>query len=163
MARDLPIDSGFNAKSILALLGLVLVIAGVALLLFFAYLVFQIVDAPENVRIVQYIQEITEIDGPILNGKFIVPVENGASGPARNANFEVEMSPELKAIIFLFLGAFALIICVNIVKIIIGAGSSMIKAAGPASRVEKKDSSREDHLHYKRALQEERRSGNWSN
>ncbi len=160
MARDLPMDSGFNVKSILALLGLLLVVTGVGLLLFFAYLVFQIIDAPQDVQIVQYIMEMTEIDGPILNGKFVVPMEAGQAGPSRNADFEIEMSPEIKTIIFLFIGAIALSICVNIVRIIITAGSAMIKAAGPEGGISvssnKRDSSRQDHLHYKRALEEER-------
>lgn len=165
MDRHLTQSVGFNPRSILALLGLLLVLTGVGLLLFFAYLVFQIVDSPENVRIVEYIKELTQVDGPILNGKFIVPVEGGVEGPARNADFEVEMSPEIKAIIFLFMGAFALTICVNIVKIIITAGSAMIKVAGPGSGIsittdqERQGSSLREHLHYKRALEEERRSG----
>ena len=161
MGRDLPVNSGFNVKSILAFFGLVIVLAGFALLMFFAYLVFQIVDAPQSVPIVQYIMDMTEIDGPIVNGKFSVPMDDG-SGLSRNADFEIEMSPEMKAIIFLFIGAIALSICVNIVRIIITAGSSMIKAAGPESGIKisagQKDSSREDHLHYKRALEEERRN-----
>ena len=62
-------------------------------------------------------------------------------GLKRNADFEVEMSPEIKAIIFLFIGAIALSICVNIVRIIIGAGSAMIKAAGPESGISVKKNS----------------------
>jgi len=139
-SRLAPSSSGFSLKTILGLLGLLLVMVGVGLLLYFAYLVFQIVDAPQNVQIVQYVKELTEIEGPILNGKFSVPMDDG-SGLKRNADFEVEMSPEIKAIIFLFIGAIALSICVNIVRIIIGAGSAMIKAAGPESGISVKKNS----------------------
>ncbi len=139
-SRLAPSPSGFSLKTILGLLGLLLVMVGVGLLLYFAYLVFQIVDAPQNVQIVQYVKELTEIEGPILNGKFSVPMDDG-SGLKRNADFEVEMSPEIKAIIFLFIGAIALSICVNIVRIIIGAGSAMIKAAGPESGISVKKNS----------------------
>lgn len=139
-SRLAPSPSGFSLKTILGLLGLLLVMVGVGLLLYFAYLVFQIVEAPQNVQIVQYVKELTEIEGPILNGKFSVPMDDG-SGLKRNADFEVEMSPEIKAIIFLFIGAIALSICVNIVRIIIGAGSAMIKAAGPESGISVKKNS----------------------
>lgn len=158
MDRSLPNSVGFNPRSVLALFGLVLVLAGVGLLLFFAYMVFQIVDSPQDVHIVQYIVSLTEIQGPILEGRFIVPMDD-SSGMSRNADFEIEMSPELKTVFFLFVGAFALMICVNIVKIIVGAGSAMIKAAGPESGISIKSGSsagNSDHLHYKRAVDEDR-------
>ena len=139
-SRTAP-SSDFGLKSILGLCGLLLVVVGVGLLLYFAFLVFSIFDAPENVRIVQMIAEMTEIEGPILEGRFIIPLEDGA-GTVQNANFEVEMSPELRTIIFLFISAFALIICVNIVRIIIVAGSAMIKAAGPESGISIQSGSR---------------------
>lgn len=163
MDRNLPNSVGFNPRSILALLGLLLVIVGVGLLLYFAYLVYMVIEHPQDVQIVQYIVGLTEIEGPILQGRFLIPVESGV-GVNHNADFEVQMSPELKAIVFLFVGVFAITLLVNLVKIIIGAGTAMIKAAGPESGIRiqsgssARDSSREDHLHHKRAVEEARRN-----
>ncbi len=163
MQRNLPNSVGFNPRSILALLGLLLVMAGVGLLLYFAYLVYMIVEHPQDVQIFQYIVSLTEVKGPILEGRFIVPLEDG-SGQNQNADFEVQMSKELKAIVFLFMGVFAVTLLVNIVRIITSAGTAMIKAAGPESGIRiqngssARDSSREEHLHHKRAVEDARQN-----
>jgi len=105
--------------------GVVLITAGVCLLLFFGYSAYQAFHAPQDVQIVQYVMKLLNIQEPILKGRFSFQTPTGP----QDASFQVEMSAQIKAIIFLVLGSMVFSIFVMIAKSVIEGGVSVIKGA----------------------------------
>lgn len=106
----------FLRYSLIAL-GACLVLAGGVLLLWFGQLVYDIVNAPEKVRIVQFVLEQISVEGPII------------SGSSTESEFELSLSEPAKTFGFFFLGVFALGVLAGIVKTLVSAGVEIIKGA----------------------------------
>ena len=115
----------FPFRKALIGLGVFITLAGVALLLYFAYMTYQIFNEPGQVRIVQYVLELIQRPNPVIEGSLTVQTPQGPS----DMDFSVKMSEEIKTIIFIFLGGIAFSICVGISTTVVNAGVSIIKGA----------------------------------
>jgi flagellar basal body-associated protein FliL len=104
-----------SVRKLLLGYGIALITAGVCLLLFFGYSAYQAFNAPQDVQIVQYVMNLLNVQEPLLKGHFIIQTPDGP----QNASFQVEMAAQIKAIIFLFLGAVMFSIFVMIAKSVI--------------------------------------------
>lgn len=104
-------------------LGACLVIAGGVLFLGFGQLVYDIVNEPEKVRIIQFVLEQISGEGPLI------------SGSSAGSEFELRLSEPAKTFGFFFLGVFALGILAGIVKALVSAGVEIMKGALALQRV----------------------------
>lgn len=101
----------------LAALGLALVIIGAFLLIYIGYLVYQIINHPEEIRIVEFLLAQVRIE------------ENVLFGVAADQVFEVSWSESLRTVMFLFIGVMVVGVLASILKTLIGAGIQILRLA----------------------------------
>ena len=101
----------------LAALGLALVIIGAILLIYIGYLVYQVINHPEEIRIVEFLLEQVRIEEKVL------------FGVAADQAFEVSWSESLRTVMFLFIGVMVVGVLAGILKTLIGAGIQILRLA----------------------------------
>ena len=99
-----------------AVLGVVMVVAGVALLGYLGYTVFQIIDAPEQVGFVKFLLSHMG-EGDVL-----------LYGYAGSESFELNLAEPARTVLLLFFGAMIFWIIAGIAKAIIAAGIGIVHA-----------------------------------
>ena len=101
----------------LAALGLALIIIGGFLLIYIGYLVYQVINQPEEIRIVEFLLEQVRIEEKVL------------FGVAADQAFEVSWSESLRTVMFLFIGVMVVGVLASILKTLIGAGIQILRLA----------------------------------
>ena len=101
----------------LAALGLTLVIIGAFLLIYIGYLVYQVINQPEEIRIVEFLLEQVRKEEKVL------------FGVAADQAFEVSWSESLRTVMFLFIGVMVVGVLASILKTLIGAGIQILRLA----------------------------------
>lgn len=101
----------------LAALGLTLVIIGAFLLIYIGYLVYQVINQPEEIRIVEFLLEQVRMEEKVL------------FGVAADQAFEVSWSESLRTVMFLFIGVMVVGVLASILKTLIGAGIQILRLA----------------------------------
>jgi hypothetical protein len=104
-------------RYLLITIGIALLAAGGLLLLWGGQLVYQVINQPEQVRVVQFILERITVDAPVVSGTF--------SGAA----FELSLSDSAKTFGFVLLGVFAVGALAGVVKALLLGGIEVIKGA----------------------------------
>ena len=106
----------------LAPIGLALIVAGAVLLCYLGYIVFQVVNAPQDVPLVKFIVGHLRVEDKAIYGH------------AGSDAFEINVSEPARTVILLFLAAFVLMVLAGIAKSLISAGINLISAAGRIPR-----------------------------
>lgn len=117
-----------NLARPLFFLGVALVIAGVALLVVVGVTAFQVIDDPDSVGLVKFLQSRLGAGDRMLYGH------------VGNDTFEVAMTDPARTVILLFFGVLVFWVVAGIARAIISAGINMIRVmsvpagdeAGPA-------------------------------
>lgn len=112
-------------KMAIAGIGVVLIIAGVALMLFFAYSAYQAFQNPQDVKAVAYVVNLLQINEPLLKGSMVMQTPQGP----QPTDFQIEISPSFQAITFMVMGAIVFAIFMGIAQALVSGGSSIVKAA----------------------------------
>ena len=99
-----------------AALGVVMVVAGVALLGYLGYTVFLIIDAPEKIGFVKMLLEHLGTGDTLIHGF------------AGDEAFELSMSEPARTVVLLFFGVVMFWIVAGIAKAIISAGLGIVRA-----------------------------------
>lgn len=110
----------------LAALGLALIIIGAFLLIYIGYLVYQIINHPEDVRIVAFLLEQVRLE------------DKAIFGMAADQAFEVNWSQSLRTVMFIFIGVMVLSVLASILKTLIAAGVQILRLATGQSEQDKK-------------------------
>ena len=97
--------------------GVILVVFGGIILFYLGYLVLQVINDPEKLRIGQYILEQFKAGDLAFYGNL------------EEKRFTVHLSEPLKTVIFLFVGALVLWVLARIVQSLISGGIKMISAS----------------------------------
>ena len=103
----------FVSKFVL-IFGVILVVFGGIILFYIGYLVLQVINDPEKLRIGQYILEQFKAGDLAFYGDL------------EEKRFTVHLSEPLKTVIFLFVGALVLWVLARIVQSLISGGIKMI-------------------------------------
>ncbi len=117
-------------RNLFMMIGVGITLIGVLMLLLFAYTVYQIVTAPEDVAVVQKLIELTEAEGPIIKGNMNIQSyfeQTGQTIP-QDMSFELQMSQELKIIMFSIMAGMAGFLMALICKVIVGSGVLIVRA-----------------------------------
>ena len=114
----------------LAALGLALVIIGAFLLIYIGYLVYQVINQPEEIRIVEFLLEQVRMEEKVL------------FGVAADQAFEVSWSESLRTVMFLFIGVMVVGVLASILKTLIGAGIQILRLAVDESDSGKRSSAK---------------------
>jgi len=101
----------------LTALGMVLVGAGALLLCYVGYLVYQVINHPEQVRIVEFLLAQVRLEDKVI------------FGVAADQVFEVNWSQSMRTVMFVFLGVMMLSIMASILKTLIVAGIQILRLA----------------------------------
>lgn len=101
----------------LTALGMALVGAGALLLCYVGYLVFQVINHPEEVRIVAFLLEQVRLE------------DKAIFGMAADQAFEVNWSQSLRTVMFIFIGVMVLSVLASILKTLIAAGVQILRLA----------------------------------
>ncbi len=115
--REGPPNLSEPLRAPLAALGLALVIIGAFLLIYIGYLVYQVINHPEEIRIVEFLLEQVRIEEKVL------------FGVAADQAFEVSWSESLRTVMFLFIGVMVVGVLASILKTLIGAGIQILRLA----------------------------------
>ena len=99
----------------LLILGILLVGLGGIVLLYLGIVVFNAINNPEQVHIVEFIISQVKVDEVLASARFA------------DKNYTFSLSESARLIIFLFLGVFILSILAGILKVLISGGLSIIK------------------------------------
>jgi Ca2+/H+ antiporter len=101
----------------LTALGLALVSAGALLLCYVGFLVFQVINHPEDVRIVEFLLEQVRLE------------DKAIFGIAADQPFEINWSQSLRTVMFIFVGVMVLSVLASILKTLIVAGVQILRLA----------------------------------
>ncbi|HYC27238.1 MAG TPA: hypothetical protein VEB42_00460, partial [Chitinophagaceae bacterium] len=112
--------------------GCVLIAAGGVLLLYVAGLVYQILNNPGEVTIVQYILENVKKDDLALFGTFKDPNDE-----TKDIKFDVHWSDSVRLMCFLFIGAITVNILARILYILISSGTTLMKLGAGSYAINK--------------------------
>jgi hypothetical protein len=114
-----------GVRQVLIGFGVMLILGGVFLLLCLGYNAFKAFQDPSSVPVVAKVSGLLNSDKPVVRGKLELVMEHGA----QPANFEMFLSPDIKATLFIVMGAFVCLICAGVANVIINAGVQVIKGA----------------------------------
>ena len=106
----------FVSKFVL-IFGVLLVVFGGIILFYLGYLVLQVINDPEKLRIGQYILEQFKAGDPAFYGNL------------EEKRFTIHLSEPMKTVIFLFVGALVLWVLARIVQSLISGGIKMISVS----------------------------------
>ena len=109
--------SDIFAKNFLLIFGVILVVFGGIILFYLGYLVLQVINDPEKLRIGQYILEQFKAGDLAFYGNL------------EEKRFTVHLAEPLKTAIFLFVGVLVLWVLARIVQSLISGGIKMITAS----------------------------------
>jgi hypothetical protein len=113
-----PMLDGFRTPILTT--GIILVAIGAVLLIYLGLTVFEILNTPEDVRIVQFALENVAVG------------EEAFSGQIGDQEFEVNLSAPIRSALFLFLGVILFGVLASILKALISGGVDLIRlATGP--------------------------------
>lgn len=112
------------AKAIIAV-GITLVVAGVGLLGYLGYTVFMIIDAPENVKFVDFLLSHIGKGDKMLYGH------------VGREPFVLNLTEPARTVVLLFFGVVIFWIVAGIAKTIISAGIGIVRMFGTNQRSEK--------------------------
>ncbi|MCB1783945.1 MAG: hypothetical protein KDI13_08100 [Alphaproteobacteria bacterium] len=112
--------SGFYP--IFLLLGGVLVIAGSVLLIYIAWVVYQIINDPQSVQIASFLLERIQADEVAVSGFF-----RDAQDTSRNIEYELRWSESVRTAFFLFIGVVTFGIFVRIGSALVTSGTVILK------------------------------------
>ncbi len=118
-------------QKIIGALGLLLVLGGVVLFGVYLYFAGVLLNSPAKMLI---LKENLKLTDPAIRGTYEAPMEDGSEG-VQIMNFEMTFSEEFSLLIFILFVFFSILICVAVLRIIIGAGSSMVKASTTPKQV----------------------------
>ena len=122
-------NSNSGAHTLLLALGVLLVGAGGLLLAYLGILVFQVINSPEEIKIVQFVLAHIQIGDKALYGT------------AGQETFEVHLAEPVRTAIFLFLGVLILGVLARILSTLISSGLAMIRIASPQEKEQLKSKS----------------------
>jgi hypothetical protein len=122
-------NSNSGAHSLLLALGVLLVGAGGLLLAYLGLLVFQVINSPEKVKIVQFILEHLQIG------------DKAFYGTVGKETFEVHLTEPVRTAIFFFLGILILGVLARILSTLISSGLEMIRMASTQAKEQLKPKS----------------------
>jgi hypothetical protein len=111
-----------GAHTLLLALGVLLVGAGGLLLAYLGILVFQVINSPEEVKIVQFVLDHIQIGDKALYGT------------AGKEAFEVHLTEPVRTAIFLFLGVLILGTLARILSTLIASGLEMMRMANTQAK-----------------------------
>ncbi len=114
MARD-QIFGGIRRP--LVWFGVLIVAVGGFLLLYLGIMVFQVINNPEKVKVVEFVLRHIQIDDKAIYGSL------------GNKPVEIYLSKELRAVFFVFLGILMFWALAGIVKALISGGVKIIRVA----------------------------------
>lgn len=115
-----------NVRRLLVICGTALILCGCVFILYFASFVFQIVNQPEDVKIVEYTFNILgkSPPQPSISGTFAHP-----SDPSQSVAFQMTVSDDIKTFAFFILGIMGLGVLVGIARTLISSGTALVKLA----------------------------------
>ena len=99
-------------------IGLALIVAGAVLLCYLGFVVFQVIDSPQNVPLVKFIVSHMRVEDKAIYGH------------AGSDTFELNVSEPTRTVVLLFLAAFVLMVLASVAKSLISAGINLVSAAG---------------------------------
>ena len=99
-------------------IGLALIIAGTVLLCYLGFIVFQVVNSPQDVPLVKLIVSQLRVEDKALYGH------------VGRDTFELNVSEPARTVVLLFLAAFVLMVLASVARTLISAGISLVSAAG---------------------------------
>lgn len=105
------------ARKFLLAFGVILVVFGGVILIYLGYLVLQVINDPENLRIGQYILEQFKAGDLAFYGNL------------EEKRFTVHLSDSMQTAVFLFVGVLVLWVLARIVQSLISGGIKMISAS----------------------------------
>jgi len=97
-------------------IGLGLIIAGTVLLCYLGFIVFQVINSPQDVPLVKFIVGQLRIEDKAIYG------HAGAD------TFEINVSEPARTVILLFLAAFVMMVLASVAKSLISAGINLVSA-----------------------------------
>ncbi len=133
MTRDTETGPGESLRTVLMTIGVVLIGGGAVLLIMMAMLVYQVLTAPQDVMLVQYVLDHVRAGDRGLYGH----MTDAATG--RQMDFELNWSDSVRTISFLFLGVAIMGILAAIAKTLVNGGIGLVRLAAPAQRQAKGD------------------------
>ena len=98
-------------------IGLALVIIGAFLLIYIGYLVYQVINNPEEIRIVEFLLEQVRLE------------DKAIYGITADQAFEINWSESLRTVTFVFIGVLVISVLAGILKTLIGAGIQILRLA----------------------------------
>jgi hypothetical protein len=97
--------------------GLLLLGIGAVMLIYLGLMVFKVLNEPEEVRIVQFIQETVSIGDQVFFGN------------VGEQEIEIHLSESVRTVLFLILGVSLLGVLAGILKVLISGGIELIRLA----------------------------------
>ncbi len=104
-------------RRLIALLGIAIVVVGGLVLFYLGVLIMDVINDPEEVKIIEFVLQQVKADEAIATGQF------------GNESFKVAISESFRLILFLFIGVLFLSVIAGIIRTIIGGGINIVKAA----------------------------------
>ena len=115
-------NNNSGAHTLLMALGVLLVGAGGLLLVYVGLLVFQIINAPEEVKIVQFILTHIQVGDRAIYGSLGKEV------------LEINLADPVRTALFLFLGVLILGVLARILSTLIASGLEMMRMANTQAK-----------------------------
>jgi len=115
-------NNNSGAYTLLMALGVLLVGAGGLLLVYVGLLVFQIINAPEEVKIVQFILTHIQVGDRAIYGSLGKEV------------LEINLADPVRTALFLFLGVLILGVLARILSTLIASGLEMMRMANTQAK-----------------------------
>ncbi len=115
-------NNNSGAHTLLMALGVLLVGAGGLLLVYVGLLVFQIINAPEEVKIVQFILTHIQVGDRAIYGNLGKEV------------LEINLADSVRTAFFLFLGVLILGVLARILSTLISSGLEMMRMANTQAK-----------------------------
>jgi hypothetical protein len=109
--------SDIFVRKFVLVFGVLLVVFGGVILFYIGYLVFQVINHPEEVRIVEHILELFKSGDLALYGNL------------EEKRFTIHLAEPLKVAIFLFLGMLIVWVLARIVQSLVSGGLKMLSFA----------------------------------
>lgn len=98
-------------------IGLLLVGIGAVMLVYLGLMVFKVLNSPEEIRIVQFIQENLSVGDQVI------------SGHVGEQELEVNLSKPIRTVLFLFMGVGLFGVLAGVLKALISGGIELIRLA----------------------------------
>lgn len=117
------------------IIGLVLIVAGACLLLSIGMMVYQVLQDPTHVPLVEYIIEKVQVGDDAIHGTIKSSDQIG-----KEIEYDLKWSEQVRLIVFLFLGAMISAVLARISSVLISSGTILVKLTERKYVPESKDS-----------------------